>query len=1005
MGEGGQGGEGPALRSVWDAVAEPFDLADRPAVRHLLARLGDDDHLFVTAMHHILWDEWSQGIFVRELAALYPAFHAGLPSPLPELAMQYGDWACWQRETLRGEILETQLAYWKERLEGAPRLLALPTDRPRPAAQTFRGATRGFEVSGELSRDLHDLALCHGATLFMTLLAAFQALLGRYSGQDDLVVSTGTGGRGRVEAESLIGCFINVLLFRADLAGPSSFGDLLDRTRESALGAFAHQDLPFELLVDALGVERDPSTNPLAQVMLVFLNVPPVHLQLDGDLQVEGVRIDRECAQFDLCLYLGEEGGHLGGHLEYNVDLFDAATVDRLLGHFRNLLERSAADPSRRVAEIPLLSAAERRQAIDDWNATAVDFPRDACLHELFEARAAEAPEAPALVCGNLALTYAELERRANGLAQHLIRLGARRGGRIGVSLERAPEVAVSLLAVLKAGCACVPLDPEYPEERLALMLESADVQLLVTQQRLAGRFAGSGGRPLRVIPVDHWSERSTRPPVTGVAPEDLAYVIFTSGSTGHPKGVMLDHRGRVNNFTDFNRRFRIGPGDAVLAVSSLSFDMSAYDILGTLAGGGAIVLPRPEELLEPSSWARLMECHRVTLWHSVPAMLEMLVTHLEARPEVARSLASSLRLVLLGGDWIPVALPDRLRALAPGVQVVSLGGATEVSMDSTIFPIETVDPAWTSIPYGVPMANQRAWVTGSGGEPCPIGVAGELLLGGIGVGRGYFGRPDLTAERFIPDPFSAEPGLRLYRTGDLARYRKDGVLELLGRLDHQVKIRGFRIELGEIGSVLRRHPAVGEAVVLAREESGGKKIVAWLVPAPGREIDVEEIRACARGRLPAYMVPSAFVVLESLPLTPNRKLDRKALPAPAAAVDERRSIPPRTAVEKVLAEIWKRILGLTGVGALDSFFDLGGHSLSATRVVTEVQDVFPLEVPLRTLFEVPILGELAARLEDLGAAIGVDMAGIAEAFLEVQDLHDEEVRKQLAWNLWDIAP
>jgi amino acid adenylation domain-containing protein len=985
-----------ARPALWEAVAEPFDLAARPPVRHLLARLGEDDHLFVTAMHHILWDEWSQGIFVRELAALYEAFRDGLPSPLPQLPVQYGDWAAWQREILTGEVLEGHLAYWRARLDGAPRLLSLPTDRPRPPVQTFRGATRTFVLSGNLQRALRGLAQSHGATLFMTLLTAFQALLGRYSGQDDLMVATGTGGRRRIEAESLIGCFINILLLRAGLAGPASVSELLDQTRESTLGAFAHQDLPFELLVDALQVERDPSCAPLAQVMLVFLNVPPVHLRLAGGLEAEGVQVHRKSAQLDLCLYLGEQNGRLAGHLEYSVDLFDAATMDRLLGHYRNLLERMAADPSQRVDEIPLLSDAERRQALVEWNATDADFPRDSCLHELFEARAAEAPDAVGVVCGDLELTYAELERRANSLARHLIRLGARRGGRVGVALERTPEVPVSLLAVLKAGCAYVPLDPEYPQERLAGLLESADMRLLVTQERLAGRFAGFDVRPVLVdADAPAWEGLGDQPPGTGVSADDLVYVIFTSGSTGRPKGVMLDHRGRVNNFTDFNRRFGIGPGDAVLAVSSLSFDMSAYDILGTLAAGGTIVLPRPEELLEPSSWAGLLARHRVTIWHSVPALLEMLL-------EGAVSLPSSLRLVLLGGDWIPVTLPDRLRALVPGARIISLGGATEVSMDSTIYEIGEVDPAWKSIPYGVPMANQLAWVVGPDGGPNPVGVAGELLLGGIGVGQGYFGRPDLTAERFIPDIFSDEPGRRVYRTGDLARYGPEGVLELLGRMDHQVKIRGFRIELGEIAATLRQHPAVGELAVLAREDrpgdrSHGRRIVAYLVPAAGAEIEVGEVREFARGRLPSYMVPFAFVVLPALPLTPNRKLDRKALPAPEERVEARERIPPRTAVERVLAEIWKSVLGVPEVGALDNFFDLGGHSLAATRVVTQIQDVFPLEIPLRTLFEAPALAELAARLEDLGRTAAVAVTGIAEVILEVQDLEDDEIGEMLA--------
>ncbi len=988
----GEEGEAAARSALWSFVEPPFDLARRPPVRHLLARLTEEDpeedHLFVTAMHHILWDEWSQGIFVRELATLYEAFRDGQPSPLPELPIQYGDWALWQREHLQGEVLEEHLSYWRARLDGAPRLLALPTDRPRPPVQTFRGATRAFAVSEELQRSLHAVSQRQGSTLFMTLLATFQALLGRYAGQEDVVVSTGTGGRDRVEAESLIGCFINILLLRADLGGGVSFDELLARTRESTLGAFAHQDVPFELLVDALQIERDPSTTPFAQAMLVLLNVPPVDLELRG-LEVKGVRIDRQVSQFDLVLYLTEEGGRLGGQLEYNVDLFDEATVDRLLGHYRNLMERAAADPGRRIAEISLLSEAERRQAVEEWNATAEAFPRDACLHELFDAWADKQPEATGLIFGDEPFTYAELSRRANRLAHHLMRLGVRRGDRVGVSLEHAPEVVVSLLAVLKAGGAYMPLDPGYPQERLAAMLEEAGLSALLTQKRLAPRFSDV---PTVLVDQD-FAGAGDESPRTGVGPEDMVYMIFTSGSTGRPKGVLLDHRGRVNNFTDFNRRFRIGPGDAVLALSSLSFDMSAYDVLGTLAGGGTIVLPRLEELREPSRWAGLMTRHRVTIWHSVPAMLEMLVDSLEPRPEAA---PRSLRLVLLGGDWIPVTLPDRLRALVPEAEVISLGGATEVSMDSTIFSVSAIDPAWKSIPYGVPMANQLAYILGPDGGPNPAGVAGELCLGGVGVGAGYFGRPELTAAKFVPDPFGS--GDRLYRTGDLARWRSDGVLELLGRMDFQVKVRGFRIEPGEIVSALRQHPAVDDVVVLAREDQpGAKRLVAYLVPAPGVAVDVDEVRELARRLLPGYMVPSAFVVMETLPLTPNRKLDRKALPVPEEAATERELVPPRTALEQVLAGIWRDVLRVPDVGAFDHFFDLGGHSLAATRVVTQIQEVFLLEVPLRLLFESPVLAELAARLEDLAAREGVDAAGIAEVLADIQELPEEEVHALLA--------
>jgi amino acid adenylation domain-containing protein len=565
------------------------------------------------------------------------------------------------------------------------------------------------------------------------------------------------------------------------------------------------------------------------------------------------------------------------------------------------------------------------------------------------------------------------------------------------------------MLAVLKAGGAYVPLDPDYPQERLAYMVESARVQALVSQTDLAGRFAGIG---LPAVLVDaEAAEIAAEPagrPAAGATQDDLVYVIFTSGSTGRPKGVMLDHRGRVSNFHDFNRRFDVGYGDRVLALSSLSFDMSAYDILGTLSAGGALVLPRPEERMEPAAWARMMGRHRVSVWHSVPALLEMLVDHLERHPDAAPAALASLRLVLLGGDWIPVGLPGRLRALSPRpetLQIISMGGATEVSMDSTIYEITRVLPTWKSIPYGVPMANQTAYVLSPGSpvgiEPAPVGVAGELVLGGVGVGCGYFGRPELTAEKFVPDAFSGMAGSRIYRTGDLARYRTDGVLELLGRMDNQVKIRGFRIEPAEIAAAIRQHPGVREAVVMARQdEPGVKRLVAYLVPedAAGTALSVAEVRESLKDHLPGYMVPSAFVVLEQLPLTPNGKLDRKALPVPEGTRDVQSDfVAPRTPLEKVLADAWKNVFHLRQVGVFDNFFDLGGHSLGATRVITQLEEVFPLEIPLRTVFEAPTVAGFAASLEALAANAGVDIHGIAEVLVEIQEIPDEEVRGLLA--------
>jgi amino acid adenylation domain-containing protein len=999
-------------REAWREMAElvklPFDLARGPVRRHALLRLGDEEHLFVTVMHHILWDEWSQGIFVAELAALYEAFRDARTAPLPPLPIQFTDYAVWQRETLQGDVLEGHLSYWRERLDGVPRVLALPTDRPRPAAQSFRGASRPFSFPVEVHRGVAAVSQRHGVTPFMTLMAAFQALLWRYTGQEDLLVSTGTGGRGRVDAERLIGCFINILLLRGDLSGNPSFPELLERTRATTLGAFAHQDLPFELLVEALKVERDPSTPPLAQVMLVYLNVPQTRIEL-RDLTVEGVRIERSAAQLDLTLYLGEENGTLGGHLEYNTDLFEAATVERLLGHFQRLLEEvTPAGGTRPLTEVPLLRDAERAQAVHDWNRTAAPYPQ-APLHELFEARADARSGAPALIFADQPFSYQEIDQRANRLAHRLLRLGEGAAIRnVGVALRHSPEVVVALQGILKAGGAYVPLDPDYPQERLSYMVEAARVQILITESALAGRFAGVGVPTLLVdAEAEDIAAESAERPAAGATLDDLVYVIFTSGSTGRPKGVLLDHRGRVSNFHDFNHRFDVGYGDRILALSSLSFDMSAYDILGTLSAGGALVLPKPEERLEPAAWTRMMARHRVSVWHSVPALLEMLVDHLERHPDAAPAALASLRLVLLGGDWIPVGLPARLRALSPRpetLQIISMGGATEVSMDSTIFEITRVDPSWKSIPYGVPMANQTAYVMSPGSpvgiEPAPVGVAGELVLGGIGVGCGYFGRPELTAEKFVPDALSGRPGSRVYRTGDLARYRPDGVLELLGRMDNQVKIRGFRIEPAEIAAALREHPGVRDAVVLARQdEPGVKRLVAYLIPEdPAAQLSPAEVRDSLKDRLPGYMVPSAFVVMPELPLTPNGKLDRRALPAPEASRDlESELVLPRTPLERVLADVWKSVFNLPQVGVFDNFFDLGGHSLGATRVITQLEEVFPLEIPLRTMFESPTVAGFAASLEALGAAAGVDVAGIAEVLVEIQEIPDHEVQGLLA--------
>src|SRR5947209_7164612 len=703
-----------ARRLIMEVADEPFDLSRGPLLRARLLRLGAGEHAAALALHHAVADGWSLGVLMRELGHYYGRYSGGgggVGEELGELVVQYGDYAEWQRGRLRGEALAAEVGYWRGRLKGMA-TLEVPTDRARPAAQSFRGATHTFDLSPELTAALRALNKREGVTMFMTLLAALQTLCYRYTGQEDVVVSTGTSNRNHPDTEALIGCFINILLMRSDLSGNPSFLELLGRVRKVAVDAYAHQDFPFELLVEALGPERDLSYNPLSQVMLVLHNAPAEAMRLK-DLVIEPIEGERNTAQLDLNLQIWERPDRLTGLLEYDTDLFERSTIIRMVGHFQNVLEAAVRNPAQRLRELPLLTEAERHQLLVELNETPAVFPAHLCLHQLFEAQAQSSPRALAVIAENSSLTYEELNRRADRLAHELRALGVGPGKGVAVCVERSPEMVQGLVGTLKAGGAIVPLDPAYPKERLAFMLEDAQVSVLLTQRHLADRIPRHGAETVYLDADGRDGEHDSAPNLnSGVTPGDLAYVIYTSGSTGLPKAVMLDHRGRVNNFSDFNRRFRVGAGDRLIALSSLSFDMSAYDVFGTLASGAAIVLPEHSGARDPLHWAELMKRHRVSVWHSVPAFLELLVDGQETA-STASSLPS-LRLVLLGGDWIPVTLPDRIRAIAPGAEVVSMGGATEVSMDSTIYAIGATDPAWTSIPYGRPMRNQLAYVVDS---------------------------------------------------------------------------------------------------------------------------------------------------------------------------------------------------------------------------------------------------------------------------------------------------
>jgi amino acid adenylation domain-containing protein len=949
-----------AEREVRDEAARPFDLRRGPLLRARLLRLSAREHTLLLTVHHAAGDGWSVGVLFRELEAFYAGFARGEPARLPELPIQYADYATWQRSHLAGDALERQVAFWVGQLQGAPALLELPADRPRPAVQRHRGTKYRQPLPDARVSDLQALSRREGATLFMTLLAAFQLLLSRWSGQDDVVVGSPIADRDRAEVEPLIGMFTNTLALRTHHTGDPDFLDRLDSVRDATLRAYANADLPFERLVEALRVERSLAYHPVFQAMFSLQTATVRPLALEG-LTATAVRADNGTTKFDLTLAIEEREGWLEEVWEFDVDLFDAATVECMAAQFHTLLEGIAADPALPVSRLPLLADRERERVLAKWNDTATDHPADACIHHLFEARAARTPGAVALVFEGERITYAELDARSNQLARFLHRRGVGPEERVGVALERSPEMVVALLGILKAGAAYVPLDPEYPAERLAYMLGDSGVPVLLTQARFRA------GLPLHVAePVcldEGWPEvarESAEPARTGVDAGNLAYVIYTSGSTGRPKGVMNAHRGVVNRLLWMQESYGLGAGDRVLQKTPFSFDVSVWEFFWPLLAGGTLVLARPGGHREPAYLVEVIEAEEIRVAHFVPAMLQ----HFLDEPGVER--CASLHRVVCSGEALPPALQERFFARLPGVELLNLYGPTEAAVEVTSWRCLPGEGRST-VPIGRPVANTRTYVLDAHREPVPAGVPGELYLGGVQVARGYLGRPALTAERFVPDPFG-EPGARLYRTGDRARWRPDGVLEFLGRLDFQVKVRGFRVEPGEIESALLGVPGVRECVVLVREDTpGDPRLVAYLGVGEGEGSApaTEQLRARLKVSLPEYMVPSAFVVLEALPRTPNGKTDRGALPAPAGhAEGGAELVAPRTPVEEVLAGIWAEVLKLDAVGVDEDFFALGGHSLLAARVAARVHDVLHVELSLRALFEAHTVAGLACLVE-----------------------------------------
>jgi amino acid adenylation domain-containing protein len=942
--------EAAAARRVAEEVGRPFDLSAAPLLRASVLRMTEREHWLILTMHHIVSDGWSMGILVQEVASFYEEASLGRASTLAPIPIQYADFAHWQRSWFRGEVLDRQLSYWKKQLADLS-VLELPTDRSRPPAQSFRGARHTISLPRNLVEGLKDLSRREGATLYMTLLAAFQALLLRYTGQEDIVVGSPIAGRNRVEIEGLIGFFVNTLVMRTDLSGEPSFRQLLERVRETALGAYAHQDLPFDKLVEELQPERDLGRNPLVQVQFALQNAPTSSFELAG-LKVTPLPTESHTTRFDLEVHLWEKPGGLTCTFVYSTDLFDPGTIVRMMGHFQTLLESAVSHPDRKVSELALLTEAQRNQLVVEWNRTEREYPRDRTLHGLFEDQVERSPEAEAVVFGRKRLTYGQLNERANRLARYLAKRGVGPDVLVGLCVERSLEMVVGILAILKAGGAYVPLDPAYPQSRLEFMLEDTKARVVLTQQSLLESLPeGSFER----VPLDaDWPEiekESGGNPHGGAGPESVAYVIYTSGSTGRPKGVSISHRSVANLIGWHVETYGVQSADRATLLASPAFDASVWELWPYLAAGASLHVPGEDVRLDLARLTRWLELERITICFLPTPLAQALLA--EAEP-----LRGHLRYLLTGGDQL-----RRPAARSYGFHLVNHYGPTETTVVATAGVVDTQEETERLPSIGRPIHNTRIYLLDRRGQPVPQGVAGELYVGGAGVARGYLNRPELTAERFLPDPFRSD-GESMYRTGDQARYRSDGAIEFLGRLDNQVKIRGYRIEIGEIEEALSHHPEVLACAVSVREDGPEKRLVGYVVPRDGPS--VSELRSFLKTTLPGYMIPPAFLFLDALPLTPNGKVDRRALPAPDQSRPDLEGAfqGPRNPVEETLAGIWAQVLGLERVGIHDNFFDLGGHSLLATQVFSRLRQAFRVGLPLRALFETPTIAALAAAVD-----------------------------------------
>jgi amino acid adenylation domain-containing protein len=973
---------------VTENARQIFDLNQAPLFRGTLIRLSEQEHILLLTKHHIISDGWSWQIFYQELAALYQGFCENIPTTLPELPIQYADFALWQRQYLNER--SHQLTYWKQQLKDAPPILNLPTDYPRPAKQSFQGGRATIVIEQAIANALKSFSQQEGATLFMVLLAAFQTLLYRYTGQTDLLVGTPVANRTHSELENLLGCFVNTLVLRTDVSGEPSFRDLVKRVRETALAAYAHQDFPFEQLVKELQPERASSHTPLFQVMFVFQDAPMVPLQLPN-LTLAPLMVDNGTAKFDLTLYLEDSQQGLIGFWEYNSELFHADTVNRMVGHWQTLLQGIVANPQQHLSELALLTASESYQLLKQWNNTQVDYSQNQCIQQLFEAQVEKTPDAVAVVFENQQLTYQQLNHKANQLAHHLQKLGVKPEKLVGIYVERSLEMVIGLLGILKAGGAYVPLDPAYPQERLAFILQDAQVPVLLTQQSLSNNLPPSA---TEVVCLDtNWQSIAAETQENlncQSTPHNLAYVIYTSGSTGQPKGVLVNHSNVIRLLAATESWYNFNHKDVFTLFHSIAFDFSVWELWGCLLNGGKIVVVPYWLSRSPKDFYQLLSTQEVTVLNQTPSAFRQLI---QAEQSLAHDHQLNLRLVIFGGEAL------ELESLRPWFerhgdqfpQLVNMYGITETTVHVTYRPLTIADLEFASRSViGRAIPDLQIYLLDQHLQPVPIGIKGEMYIGGAGVARGYLNRAELTAERFIPNPFNNQPNARLYKSGDLARYLPNGDIEYLGRIDHQVKVRGFRIELGEIENALAKHQAVQEVVVLVREiEDNNKQLVAYVVLKKNQTNTSTQMRNFLRERLPEYMVPSAFVFLERLPLTANGKVDHRALPAPDTVRPELEKVfvPPCTKEEKILAEIWAKVLNFEQVGIEDNFFSLGGDSIRSIQVQSLAKEQ-GLNFSIQQLFQYQTIRELLAALKTAESEIINSEKSQPFSLISLEDKH-----------------